>query len=237
MASTTLKWDSWKGAQRAVVKATRANKLWHFLGRSTFSGAQIKVSRHSTLELFYNCTTHSRSGHPEIVRWDISFTNFFLIESVFEEMEERKVFPLFPSKVLGAGAALEWVPLFRRGVYKCEQQTNFFNTIKINDILGTDQERRLEAPASLMATIVPVAHKYPEPAPKRAHFRRWEWQKNLWANTESLNRKCDEQNNEKAFQSIPVPLRSQSRLCSWRMEMKNPISYLSSDWKFEESNY
>lgn len=116
MASTTLKWDSWKGAQRAVVKATRANKLWHFLGRSTFSGAQIKVSRHSTLELFYNCTTHSRSGHPEIVRWDISFTNFFLIESVFEEMEERKVFPLFPSKVFerGGGSGMSSIVPARR---------------------------------------------------------------------------------------------------------------------------
>jgi hypothetical protein len=71
-------------------------------------------------------------------RRNISFTNFALIESVFEEREneERKVFcDEKEEKIVRQDESWSEFLLFRRGVYDCErEQTKFFNTIKINDI-------------------------------------------------------------------------------------------------------
>lgn len=79
------------------MKATRANKLWHFVGKAIFR-VKIKVFFLPVLHPIpapFLIAQPKRSLTLRSPRRNISFTNSSLIESVFEERENeerRKVF-------------------------------------------------------------------------------------------------------------------------------------------------
>lgn len=156
--------------KRAAVKATRANKLWHFLGtRSNFPKVEIKVSSvrasSTSRQHFFNCTTHFCRSPPlgmESVRETANCSpkdflyQFSIVlnwKCVWRAKEEIKS---FLDEWTGA-SCWHGVSCYCSG--EAYRRRNFFNTIKINDISRNWPGVKRSWRAFLMATILPVAHK------------------------------------------------------------------------------